>query len=115
MNTVKKLRKSLGLSRRAFADLLALSESRVEQIEAEPNDELTAKLARIAEEHGLHEIAAELRGSAEDAAPAPPSIDKLVNRALAAGATEEEIEAALSTVITLARRRSARARRARGA
>jgi len=85
MNTVKKLRKSLGLSRRAFADLLALSESRVEQIEAEPNDELTAKLARIAEEHGLHEIAAELRGSAEDAAPAPPSIDKLVNRALAAG------------------------------
>jgi len=48
---------------------------------------------------------------AEQASP----IDRLVNRALAAGATEEEIEAALSTVITLARRRSARARRARGA
>jgi len=79
MNIVRRLRESLGLSRPEFGKLIDLSQSRVSQYETELPDEVQRKLVKIAEEHGLHEIAAELRGSAEDAAPAPPSIDKLVN------------------------------------
>lgn len=80
LDTVRRLRQALRLSRSKFAPLLGVSEVRVEQLETVVPADLLVKMYKLATERGLHDLAAEF---AREMSPEARSAENIPCSALA--------------------------------